>query len=59
MKTNEIVGYKQMVKQGKLTARDAFNALVSEASKGGQIGLAVFRSSKAAKWLCRRIRFSR
>ena len=54
MKTNKTVGYKEMVKNGEIKPRDAWNALVAEAAKGGQIGLAVFRQSKAAKWLARR-----
>lgn len=50
-----VVGRVQLVKQGKLTARQAYDSLVEEAAKDGKTGLAVFKGSYAFKWLSRRL----
>lgn len=48
-------GMKEQVKQGNITAYNAFRELEEKAVKaGGQVGLRVFHTSKAAKWLRRR-----
>lgn len=60
MKTNKNVGFKEQVKSGSISAKQAFETLIKQANKaGGEIGVAVFRQSKAAKWLSRRIAFGR
>ena len=64
MKTTKNVGFnatvigqriKEKVKSGEITARAGLDCLIAEAEgNGGAIGVAVFRGSKAAKWLSRR-----
>ena len=59
MKTTKKVGFKELVKNGEMSAGNAFNTLAQQASKaGGKIGLQVFRTSKSGKWLSRRIHFN-
>lgn len=48
---------KEKVKRGEISARDGFTLLITEAqANGGANGVAVFRGSKSAGWLSRRIR---
>ena len=64
MKTKENVGFKvsglnikEKVKKGKMTAREGFDFLINHAMEtGGANGVAVFRGSKSAQWLSRRIK---
>lgn len=55
MTTEKIEGRIEKVKSGKITARQAYDSLVEEASKDGKTGLAVFKGSYAYKWLSRRL----
>ncbi len=49
------VGYKQLVKSGKITAEDALTQLFAEAGlNGGAVGVKVLKQSAAYKWLQRR-----
>lgn len=56
---NSKIGFIQLVRAGKLTAREAFDALTILA-KGSwltdpKLGLAVFKGSHAYRWLSRRL----
>lgn len=52
MKTRK-VGYKEMVKNGEISATEAIYALEAEAKKNNY-PFAVLRASKAYQWLNRR-----
>lgn len=56
MKTNT-VGYKQLVKSGEITAKDALTRLVAKADlNGGAVGVKLLKQTQTYRWLHRRFK---